>query len=64
MMDSLDDVDLRARQRANTTVRRCLLLCLLVGLFVLQAAAQGGKTFLKEGDALRKANELDRALER
>ena len=63
-MDRLVSVDLPARQRMNTEFRRCLLLCLLVGLFVLQAAAQGGKTFLKEGDALRKANELDRALER
>ena len=36
----------------------------LVLASTLVASAQGGKAFLKEGDALRKANQLEQALEK
>ncbi|MBX2973094.1 MAG: caspase family protein [Flavobacteriales bacterium] len=42
---------------------RTLSLVLLVGC-TLAASAQGGKAFLKEGDALRKAGQLEQALEK
>lgn len=43
---------------------RASFLLLLLSLVTISTMAQGGKSFLKEGDAFRKSNELDKALER
>jgi tetratricopeptide (TPR) repeat protein len=43
---------------------RSVFLSLTLILLTVAAQGQGGKAFLKEGDALRRTNDLDKALER